>query len=465
MTEADLKKCFSPICTLTDIKIIRNQWKNSCKGYAFVTIADGEENLEKVLSARLYLDGKMLDLSEAISETNKSSYIQKQMEHKIHVKNLRKTVNDAALKEFFNQYGEVVNCYVIYNPHTGASKRFGYVEFVNSESVDKVLAEPEVLFLKKRVVVNRYAQKKIYPRETELQTGAPADGTQNGSLVKPASNFESTTGGSEKVSVHEIFGSETELLGIKTSKNVLKNSHSKFNPNCDSNFPQNQNSQLQRPSIPLSQPNSPKAFQYGVQQRSPQAFTGISPTNQIPPPRHITTPFSHVNDFTYLSDSQNYQYDAAQAYYPEYQQTAYAQQQQQYPQEEAGYYYYYDYDNTSDATGHYDVQNFQEPTQPVQEYYYVADYTAEIHQTAQQYYQAPQSHHQAPQSHHQAPQRNYQIPHANGSEVQNYQAQNNWVQSSHLPAYAPATLEDHSQGYAPQIQSEVYGQPGQYFTY
>jgi RNA recognition motif-containing protein len=68
---------------------------------------------------------------------------------------------------------------VIYNPHTGASKRFGYVEFFEKESVDKVLAEPQVLFLNKKVVVNRYAPKAYLEKQKEGSILAARTGSQN----------------------------------------------------------------------------------------------------------------------------------------------------------------------------------------------------------------------------------------------------------------------------------------------
>jgi hypothetical protein len=176
--EADLKECFAGLQGVSDIKIIRNNWKNSCKGYAFATIDGGQKNLEDALNAEIILEGRKLELSEALSESKKSPFLQRQMDYKIHVKNLKKTVNDVALKEFFTQYGEVVNCYVIYNPLTGVSKRFGYVEFFEKESVDKVLAEPQVLFKNKKVVVNRYAPKACLEKQKEGSNLAEWTGPQ-----------------------------------------------------------------------------------------------------------------------------------------------------------------------------------------------------------------------------------------------------------------------------------------------
>jgi RNA recognition motif-containing protein len=94
--EADLQVCFAGLQGVSDIKIIRNHWKNSCKGYAFINIEGGQKNLDDALNADIYFEGRKLELTEALCESKKSTYLQRQVEHKIHVKNLKKTVNDIA---------------------------------------------------------------------------------------------------------------------------------------------------------------------------------------------------------------------------------------------------------------------------------------------------------------------------------------------------------------------------------
>ena len=60
---------------------------------------------------------------------------------------------------YFNQFGELSNSYVIYDPHTGESKsrprlpEFGYVEFVSEEDSIAVLKQNSHYILKKQVSV------------------------------------------------------------------------------------------------------------------------------------------------------------------------------------------------------------------------------------------------------------------------------------------------------------------------
>lgn len=52
-----------------------------------------------------------------------------------------------SLKDYFSQFGEVDKAFVIYHHKTGESRGFGFVEFVNKNSVSEVLRNRSNLFL------------------------------------------------------------------------------------------------------------------------------------------------------------------------------------------------------------------------------------------------------------------------------------------------------------------------------
>lgn len=160
ITESQLKECFEDYLGITSIKIVRNEQDNFCKGYAFINIK-GKENLAAVLEADIMFNGRRLDISQAHSLDKKAISLQKQTECKIHVKNLHKSVNDQQLKDFFSKFGPLVNGYVIYDPSTGASKKFGYVQFETKESVKKVLDLKNLVFKHKSLVVSRFIPKSM----------------------------------------------------------------------------------------------------------------------------------------------------------------------------------------------------------------------------------------------------------------------------------------------------------------
>ena len=63
------------------------------------------------------------------------------MSTKIFVGNLPYTVSDKDLSELFSPYGEISEAVVIKEKHSGRSKGFGFVTFINKESADKAVSE------------------------------------------------------------------------------------------------------------------------------------------------------------------------------------------------------------------------------------------------------------------------------------------------------------------------------------
>jgi len=118
------------------VKICRDQ-NNFCKGYAFITISGGKVNLKKALSMKACIEGRQLDVTLAHGLELRNSTIQRQKLHKIFVKNLPLEFDDKSLANLFLKYGTVKKAYVIYHYNTKISKRYGYVEFLDADSVDK----------------------------------------------------------------------------------------------------------------------------------------------------------------------------------------------------------------------------------------------------------------------------------------------------------------------------------------
>lgn len=61
---------------------------------------------------------------------------------KIFVGGLANTVNNMMLREFFSQFGNVLDAHVMLDRETNRSKGFGFVTFDDSGAVDKALQAP-----------------------------------------------------------------------------------------------------------------------------------------------------------------------------------------------------------------------------------------------------------------------------------------------------------------------------------
>ena len=138
VVEDQLWKSFDDIEGVSDIKVFFDE-NNKCAGFAFLTIKGTKENFNKALNKKVYLNGRFLDIKVAHNMNFRNSTINWQRDHKIFVKNLPMSVSDQKMFDSFSKFGEVSKAYVIIDQNTGLSKRFGYVEFVKSETVDEIL--------------------------------------------------------------------------------------------------------------------------------------------------------------------------------------------------------------------------------------------------------------------------------------------------------------------------------------
>ena len=80
---------------------------------------------------------------------------------RIYVGNLPFSVTQEKLKEMFDSYGEIEEAVVISDKFSGRSKGFGFVSFVNEESVKKAISEMN----KKEVEGRELSVKEALPLE------------------------------------------------------------------------------------------------------------------------------------------------------------------------------------------------------------------------------------------------------------------------------------------------------------
>lgn len=87
----------------------------------------------------------------------------------IFVGGLPPSVDDAALKRHFQMYGAIEEATVMVNPHTGKAKGFGFVEFKDVRSRDKVIADGPTHEIGGKAV-------EVKPRQGKVAKGTGKDG-------------------------------------------------------------------------------------------------------------------------------------------------------------------------------------------------------------------------------------------------------------------------------------------------
>lgn len=58
--------------------------------------------------------------------------------NRIFVANLRWTIGHQELRNYFNEFGKVINSSVVFDRNTGLSKGYGFITFASKDAIEKV---------------------------------------------------------------------------------------------------------------------------------------------------------------------------------------------------------------------------------------------------------------------------------------------------------------------------------------
>lgn len=111
------------------------------------------------------------------------------MVKKLFVGNLDRAVTDSQLEDLFSAHGEVVKATVVFDRHTGESRRFGFVEMSTNGQADKAMRTLD------GASVNEQSIRVSLARERQTQ---PQEGNQRLRLRLPFRLVSSRSRHSEK---------------------------------------------------------------------------------------------------------------------------------------------------------------------------------------------------------------------------------------------------------------------------
>ncbi|XP_046689148.1 heterogeneous nuclear ribonucleoprotein A1-like, partial [Homalodisca vitripennis] len=117
------------------------------RGFGFVTYAHSEM-VDEAMSHRPHkIDGREVETKRAIPKDEIENIPQQAMDvKKLFVGGL-KHLEDSDLQEHFTQFGNVVSCDIIVNRDTGVKRGFAFIEFDDTDAVDKVICKFYCLFV------------------------------------------------------------------------------------------------------------------------------------------------------------------------------------------------------------------------------------------------------------------------------------------------------------------------------
>jgi RNA recognition motif-containing protein len=158
MTEEVIRGHFSQYDTIVNVRIMKDRKTKGSKGYAFITVAD-HLKIPAILAEPQVIAGRTVDVQVASRRGEKEKWKEEQQKRKLYVSNIPSHVDNESLGNYFKKFGEVRNAFVIRDFATKVSLNYGYIEFSESDVIEKVFASGTILLDGTELVCLRYQGK------------------------------------------------------------------------------------------------------------------------------------------------------------------------------------------------------------------------------------------------------------------------------------------------------------------
>ena len=156
--EIELKEYIKKKCPLLEYKDLRlvldDNGKN--RGYAFIDFnssKDAKQFIEEMNNQNNEIKLKNSELICALCLSPKSG---KNDKRTLFINNLPFDVKKEQIKDTFKNYGNILDIRIIYNPTTQKPRGYGYIEFEDESSIDKIINSDKTFIINERkIIVNK----------------------------------------------------------------------------------------------------------------------------------------------------------------------------------------------------------------------------------------------------------------------------------------------------------------------
>jgi len=132
-TDESLRQYFEQFGEVDACTIMRDAGGRS-RGFAFLTFRDPAA-VNAVMVREHHLDGKIIDPKRAIPR------LEHQKTQKLFIGGLAPSVTSESMREFFSQFGTVIDSTVMVDRESGRSKGFGFVTFEDGQGAEKLVGQ------------------------------------------------------------------------------------------------------------------------------------------------------------------------------------------------------------------------------------------------------------------------------------------------------------------------------------
>ncbi len=148
----------------------RNKPPHKCRGFATITAADQNTYNNILTHQEHHLMGRLIECKALIVDTEALGlYNKEKPERRLFVSGLPHSVDDAVLKEAFEQFGPIEMCYTVKQKESQRFKGLGYVCFVKKSDRDTAVLAGKLDILGETVRCKEYRTKYAL-RTTQAST-------------------------------------------------------------------------------------------------------------------------------------------------------------------------------------------------------------------------------------------------------------------------------------------------------
>lgn len=182
-TDESLTNYFAQFGEVLECTVMRDHFSGKSRGFGFLTFRD-PKCVNAVMAKEHYLDGKIIDPKRAIprEEQDKTS--------KIFVGGVGSDVTEEDYKQFFEQYGTVIDAQLMIDKDSGRPRGFGFVTFDSEQAMNTILAQPLLILKDKPIEV-----KRAENRSKGAGASAVANAVAGGGQQSQSYGHQSSQGG------------------------------------------------------------------------------------------------------------------------------------------------------------------------------------------------------------------------------------------------------------------------------
>ncbi|GAA0153016.1 hypothetical protein LIER_11352 [Lithospermum erythrorhizon] len=188
--EDQLKEYFQSYGEVMEAVIMKDRATGRARGFGFIVFADPSV-ADRVVKEKHMIDGRTVEAKKAVprdaqnvlSRNTSSTHSSPGpvRSKKIFVGGLASTVTESDFKNYFDQFGTIIDIVVMYDHNTQRPRGFGFITYDSEDSVDNVLVKTFHELNGKMVEVKRAVPKELSPGPTRSPLGGHAYGLTGGS--------------------------------------------------------------------------------------------------------------------------------------------------------------------------------------------------------------------------------------------------------------------------------------------